>query len=91
MSAKTVLLPPTLLTTETDVRQWLALAPAFCFMTRNQYAAILTRALPMLPIQLALSYRTPKGYLYLDVVAPNGALVSTSVLNNRAQWTVKGP
>lgn len=87
MATKTLLLPPTPLTSETDVRQWLALAPAFCFMTRHQYAAILARALPMLPITLALSYRTPKGYLYLDVFASDGTLAETLVLNNRARWT----
>ena len=47
-----------------------------------------TKKLPgMLPITLALSYRTPKGYLYLDVFASGGTLAETLVMNNRARWT----
>lgn len=86
MATKTQLLPITPVHTEMALRQWLISVPTDHLMTRPQFRAIVARLTPMLPANLALSYRTPKGYLYVDLYEPNGAHVSTLTLSNRAKW-----
>ena len=85
MATKTQFLPPTLIQTENELRQWLISVPTDHLMTRPQFRAIVARLAPMLPATVALAYRTPKCYLYVTVQA-HGMPALTLTLNNRAKW-----
>lgn len=85
MATKTQALPQTVIETELALRHWLTSIPTDRLMTRTQYMAIVKRLAPLLPATLSLSYRTPKGYLYITVQA-HGIPAHILTLNNRAKW-----
>lgn len=85
MATKVQALPRTVIETELALRQWLISVPTDHLITRTQYMAIVNRLAPLLPATLSLSYRTPKGYLYITVQA-HGVPALTLTLNNRAKW-----
>ena len=91
MASMNEVLPRRSLADEIALRTWITEALATNHVTRSQWSAIVNAFAPLLPVHLSLSYRTPKGVLYVNSFEPSTARVTTYYLNHRAKWIRKAP
>lgn len=91
MAGMTELLPRHELQDDLALRAWITDALARKEITRSQWQAVIDAFAPLLPATLSLSYRTPKGMLYVNAFDASTARVTTYYLNHRAKWIKKAP
>ena len=91
MASMTEILPRRELADEYALRVWATEASILGSVTRTQCTAIIEAFMPLLPVHLSLSCRTPKGVLYVNSFDPQTARVVTYYLNHRARWIRNTP